>query len=280
MGGRIAELRKLEIGPLAPLTALSRHHYLLSRIVAQDLKARYRESILGFVWALILPLAQLAVFTFVFGTIIPARWPSAGLTPLDFPLVLFCGIIMFTAFAEAITRAPTTLVEGAVYIKRVVFPVQILPVSTVAVAMVNLVFAIVLLIAGSCLAHGRLPQLEILYIPVIICPFALLLLGLCWLLSAAGLYLQDLRHAISPVVSLLLFLSPILYPPSAVPEKVRSLLYFNPITVPVEQLRAVVIYQVQPDLQQLTIYALVAWLIAWAGYAWFVILRRGFADVV
>lgn len=277
---RLAQLRQIETNPLAPFTVGFRHRILLRRVSQQDLSARYKDSLLGPVWAVLVPLAQLVVFTFVFGTIMPSRWGSPSQGTLDLPLNLFAGILIHAVFAEVVTRSTTILGENAAYIKRVVFPVEILPLSIIISAFVNMLVSLSLLVLALAIGHGGFAPASILLTPLILLPLMIMLCGLSWFVSATTVYLPDFRHAVSPVVTLLMFLSPVLFPLSSIPQGYRFLVYMNPITVPVEQLRAVLIRAELPDFWLLGQYAAIALVVAWLGYVWFGILRRGFADVI
>ena len=277
---RLAHLRQVEIGPLALLTSAFGHLTLLKRISAQDLAVRYKESFLGPLWAVLVPLAQLAVFTFVFGTIMQSRWGGSSQGAMDLPLNLFAGILVHTFFAEVITRSTAILGDNSSYIKRVVFPIEILPLSVVITACVNMLVSLLLLIVAVALVHPGSAVSMVVFVPFLLMPLVIMLCGLGWLMAATSLYLPDLKQVVSPVVALLMFLSPVLFPVSSIPENYRFLVYLNPITLPVEQLRSVLILGQMPDFWLLGQYLVVALLVAWVGHAWFAILRKGFADVV
>ena len=265
---------------MAPFRALRARCDLLLRFSGQYLRSRYRESLLGPAWALVVPLSQLIVFSFVFTSIIPSRWPNVDSSSLVFSLNLFCGIAVYSAFSEILTRSTTILSENSSYIKRVLFPLEIMPVSIVLTALVGLLISFALLVLVHCLIGESLPPLQVVSLPLILTPFFVLLAGVAWFVAAVSIYLPDFRHAALPLTSLLMFLSPVLFPLSAVPEPYRFFIVLNPVTVPIEQFRMVLVVGAWPDLMVLAGYAAVAWIIAWFGYATFAVLRRGFADVV
>ncbi len=277
---RLAELRRLNIGPLAPFMALWLHWDLLMRFSGQDLRSRYRESLLGPAWALVVPLFQLAVFSFVFTSILPSRWSGGEAGSFLFPLNLFCGISVYSVFSEVVTRSTTILSENSSYIKRVVFPLEVMPISIVLSALIGFFISLAVLLLGYCLIRESLPAVQALSLPLILVPFFVLLAGLAWFFAGISVYLPDLRHAIFPIVSLLMFLSPVLFPLSSVPEPYRLVIAWNPVTVPIEALRNALVLGAWPDPLLLVGYGAVAWAVAWLGYATFVVLRRGFADVV
>lgn len=277
---RLSRLRQADIGPLAPFYSAFGHLTLLRRISAHDLSVRYKESLLGPLWAVLMPLAQLAVFTFVFGTIMTFRWGGSSQGPMDLPLNLFAGILVHTFFAEVITRSTAILGENASYIKRVVFPIEILPITVVITACVNMLVSLLLLVVAIALVQSLSAVVMVAFVPLLLMPLVIMLCGLAWFMAATSVYLPDLRHLISPVVALLMFLSPVLFPVSSIPQAYQFLVYLNPITLPVEQLRSVLILGQAPDFWLIGQYSIVAIIVTWLGHAWFAILRRGFADVV
>ncbi|WP_338824285.1 ABC transporter permease [Bradyrhizobium septentrionale] len=250
------------------------------RFSGQDLRSRYRESFLGPAWALVVPLCQLAVFSFVFTSILHSRWSGGEAGSFLFPLNLFCGISVYSVFSEIVTRSTTILSENSSYIKRVVFPLEVMPISIVLTALIGFLISLSILLVGYCIIRESLPPVQALSLPLILVPFFVLLAGLAWLLAGISVYLPDFRHAIFPIVSLLMFLSPVLFPLSSVPEPYRFAIAWNPVTVPIEQLRNALLLGTWPDPLLLAGYAAVAWAVAWLGYATFAVLRRGFADVV
>lgn len=277
---RFTAASRLPVSPLAPFRDTLKNWYLVRRLTDQDLALRYRDSVMGPLWVFLIPLSQLLVFSLIFGTVFPSRW-HGGSGGLEVALNIFCGIVVFAAFSEAISRSASVLLQNRSYITKVVFPLETLPVSVVAVAAVNLLVSLGLLVAVVAVTkHGFGVLLSIVYLPLILAPFLVMLLGLCWLIASSAVYVRDIGHAIGPATNLMMFLSPVLYPLSALPEVLRWVVYLNPISVPIEQLRVVVLQQAPPNFLVLLVYSLAACAVAWAGYLWFSVLRKGFADVV
>lgn len=265
--------------PWAPVRALWTHRHLLTTLARREVAARYRGSLLGMLWAVFTPLLLLTVYTFVFGFVYRARWggmeQGGGVT---FALVLFAGLNVFNLVAEALSRAPHAIVNTPAYVKKVVFPLEILPCVPVLAALFQTGVGFALLLAALALYQG-LPATAWL-LPVVLAPLLVLLLGLSWFLAALGVYVRDVAHLMGMVLTVALFLSPVFYPLSALPEPWRSLLLANPLTLMVEETRAVLIFGRLPQWGALGAYLAAALLVGWLGFVWFQKTRKGFADVL
>ncbi|MFQ5851455.1 MAG: ABC transporter permease, partial [Candidatus Binatia bacterium] len=196
-----------------------------------------------------------------------------------FALIMFCGLIVFNVFAECVTRAPGLILANANYVKKVVFPLEILPVTVLASALVHAAVSLLVLLLGLGFFLGIL-QWTIIFVPVIFLPLALFCLGFGWFLASLGVYIRDIGQVVGVLIPALMFLSPIFYPLSAVPELFRPLYHVNPLTFIVENMQAVVIWGQLPDWQSMGIGTAVALGTALIGYAWFERTRGGFADVL
>jgi lipopolysaccharide transport system permease protein len=230
-------------------------------------------------WSIVIPATMLVVYTFVFTVIFKVRWSVEVNRPAEFALALFSGLIVFQLFSECITRAPSLLLENIPYIKKVVFPLEVLGWVSVGTAFVNALLSSSILIFGYVLIKG-IPPLSAVTFPFVFFPFILLLLGLVWLFSSLGVYVRDLKQVIGAIIPLFLFLSPVFYPIEALPTRFRSYIYVNPLTFIIEQLRSVLLYGSWPDIFGLSIYSAIAMLMAWMGYVWFSLTKYGFSDVV
>ncbi len=269
------------IGPLAMATSTWAHRALIWRLAKRELAARYRGSMLGVVWAVLTPVMMLAVYTFVFRTVFKARWgvEGHGGGHGEFALLLFAGLILFNVFAECVSRAPGLMLENVSYIKRVVFPLEILPTVVLVVAMCNALFGFAVLGLFYGPVFGAPPWTALL-LPLALLPLALMTLGLSWFLASAGVFVRDIRQFIGVAVTMLMFLSPIFYPASAVPEQLRLILLLNPLTGVMEQARDLLFWGALPDPGAWLASFGYGFVLAWLGYAWFVKTRKGFADVV
>ena len=254
---------------------------LLLQLVRRDILGRYRGSLLGIAWALVTPLLLLAVYGFVFGGIFRVRWsadPAAG-GVVAFALPLFAGLIVFGIFADVMTRAPGAVLAHPSFVRKMVFPLEVLPVVTLGSALFHAVMGFAVLLVAM-LAFGVTPAWTALFLPLVLLPPLLLALGIAWALAALGVYVRDITQIVGTLATALLFLSPVFFPLSALPEGVRPFVALNPLTLPVEQVRDVLFWGRMPDWAALAVYTLAAAFVAWAGYAWFQATRKGFADVL
>jgi lipopolysaccharide transport system permease protein len=261
-----------------PLWELPQRWDLIASLTRRELAARYKGSAGGILWAVLTPLVMIAIFTFVFAKIFGARFGARG-SGWEFALYLFCGLLPWTAFSDAVQTSTQTIVSHSNLVKRVVFPLELLPVSHVLAAFMNQMFGTVALLIATLVIQGKL-HLSILWLPVLAAPQILLMLGAAWLVASLGVFLRDLVQAMSLILMAWMYVTPIIYPEQVVPERYRWLLNLNPFTPLVRSYRNIMLEGRAPDWQGLlyfTLFALVAFL---CGYWWFARTRRGFADVV
>lgn len=265
--------------PAEMFVSLWRNRSLVHASVRREVLGRYRGSALGLLWSFFNPLLMLAVYTFVFSVIFKARWDIGSDSKTEFALVLFAGLIIFNLFAECINRAPNLILSNPNYVKKVVFPLEILPFVGLLSAFYHALISLIVWLAAYLILFG-IPKLTVLLLPIVLLPFALLILGLSWALASLGVFLRDVSQFIGVVTTILMFLSPIFYPLSALPETYRYFLYFNPLTSVIEMARDVLFWGQLPNFALLSIYLPIAMLIAWLGFVWFQKTRKGFADVL
>ena len=262
------------------LTLVWHRRQLISILAWQEIAGRYRGSFLGVLWPLLTPLIMLAVYTMVFGVIVPMRWPGAedgGMGGIA--LRLLSGMLVHGLLAEVLTRAPGLVTSQANYVTKVVFPLEALAWVSLLTALFHVGLALTVLLAINGVVGGgfMLPQLAL---PLILAPFALVLVGLSLFLAALGVYARDLNQVIGPLVIVLMFLGPVFYPRSALPAGLRPWVALNPITVPIEQFRRVLFQGAWPDWGVLGLYSLAAVAVYLLGWATFRALKKGFADVL
>jgi lipopolysaccharide transport system permease protein len=257
------------------------HRGLIYRLARREVESRYKGSLLGIFWSVLMPLAMLGVYTFVFGVVVKAKFdiPSDSKTNPTFFLLCFAGMIWMNLFNECLGRAATLMLGNVTYIKKVVFPVEILPFVVLVSELVNV------LISGGVLAvfYGVVigkPPMTFFWLPLVVLPLFVLSLGLLWFLSSLGLFLRDLKHVVMVILGMIPFVSPLFWSLSKFPKSVRWLIYLNPLTVVLEQVRAVLFWGWHPDWLTWTIYTIVSFTMAWLGLAWFRHAQTGFADVV
>jgi lipopolysaccharide transport system permease protein len=265
--------------PLALFGSLWRNRPLLARLAKREIQARYRGSLLGFTWLVLLPLLMLGVYTFAFAVVFKARWSTSQASMGAFAVVLFCGLAAFAIFSDMLNRAPTLILEHAAYVKKVVFPLELLPWVTLAVSLFGFAINLVVLAAFYPWVFGA-PPWTVVFVPVLIAPLCLVSLGLSWFFASVGVFVRDLKLAVGVITTIVMFTSPIFYPLDAVPEAARAIIAWNPMAHVLEQLRGAVFWGKAPDPLALGLELLVGWAIAALGFAWFRRTRKAFADVL
>ena len=261
--------------------SLWRNRQLIVQMTKREVIGRYKGSVMGLAWSFFNPVFMLVVYTFVFSEIFKSRWAGVGGddSKTQFALVLFVGLIALSLFTEVINRAPGLINSNVNYVKKVVFPIEILPVIAMGAALFHSLISIGVLLIAFILFNGYL-HWTVVFIPLVLLPLVVLSLGIAWLLASLGVFLRDVGQTIGLITTVLMFLSPVFYPITAVPEGFRPFIMANPVTFIIEQIRDVVIWGHMPNWTGLSIYMIVAILIAWAGFAWFQKTRKGFADVL
>lgn len=252
---------------------------LIVNLARRDVLARYRGSMLGLAWSFLTPLAMLLVYTFVFRNVFKARWPSTNDGAFEFALQVYAGLIVFGFFSEVVSRAPRLVLDSPNLVKKVVFPLEILPWVAILSGLFHFLVNLLALVFATGIARGELP-LSILAVPLVVIPVVPLLLGIGWFLAALGVYLRDIQQITTLVVSLLMFLSPVFFPTSSLSPQWQGVLQVNPLTPAIEQLRRVVLDGYWPNWQDLGQLVIVSFVVAWIGARWFAATRRGFADVL
>jgi lipopolysaccharide transport system permease protein len=247
-------------------------------LTKREITGRYRGSIGGVFWSLAQPLFLLVVYTIAFGVILQARWGSSGSTS-EYALLLFAGLIIFNAFSECLNKAPTLIVSNPNFVKKVVFPLELLPVVAAFTALAHALIAMAVWFVGYSVLFG-FPKATTVLFPVVLVCFVPVLLGIGWLFSAVGVVVRDVGQLTGMISHTLLFLTPIFYSIDAVPRQLQELLRLNPLTFVVEQFRLVLFFGQAPAMQGLAVYLLLASIFAWAAYVLFCRLRPSFADMV
>ena len=212
---------------LANLKQLFRYRALIQSLVARELKARYRGSVLGFFWSFVNPLLLLLIYTFIFTVVMPGA-RGGGLEP--FSLFMFCGILPWTWFSSALLESSNVLIAGGNLIRKVLFPAEVLPIVTVLAGLVHFMFGLPILAAFFLYYRVPLTTTDLLWLPLVIAIQLILTLGLALMVSALTVHFRDLRDLLANLMTLWFFATPIVYPLSQAPERVRRLLSLNPFT--------------------------------------------------
>ncbi|PSJ17243.1 ABC transporter permease [Nitrosomonas supralitoralis] len=263
--------------------SLWQHAPLILQMIKREVTSRYRGSVLGLLWTFINPVLMLSIYTFVFSVVFKVRLdPQHHVIDDDkfaFALLLFIGLILYNLFSECVSRAPGLILANVNYVKKVIFPLEILPLVSLGSALFHAGISFLILLAFLLVIHHPI-QWTLIWLPIILLPFALLTMGFSWLLASIGVFVRDISQFIGLILTMLLFMSPIFYPASALPESIRDYLFLNPLTFIIEQARAVILYGQLPEWRNLALYYLLAIFVAWAGLIWFNKTRKGFADVL
>ena len=261
-----------------PLWQLPRRFDLILSLTRRELAARYRGSVLGIIWALLTPVVMIAIFTLIFAGIFKARFGSSD-SQWDYALYLFCGLLPWTAFQESLQLSSNTIVAHANLVKRVVFPLETLPVSQTLAAAANQMFGTVALVIGTAILRHEV-HATILFLPVLIVPQIIASLGGAWLLASLGVFVRDIVQGITLVLMAWMYLTPIIYPESVVPERYRALVDLNPFTPLVRSYRRILLDGSPPDWRGLAYFSAFALVSFIFGYWWFARTRKNFADVI
>jgi lipopolysaccharide transport system permease protein len=268
------------VNPLTMIRNLWAQRDLLRQLTVREVMGRYKGSYLGFLWSLLTPLFTLMVYTFVFSVIFKATW---GVSPsesrAEFALTLFCGLIAFNVFSECLNRAPGLIVSSPNYVKRVVFPLEILPLSVLGAALIHSLMSLVVLCLGILVFVGAI-RWTVIYLPLVYLPLIGLCLGLSWFLASLGVFIRDTGYLVGVALQVLFFMTPIIYPISSVPTVLQLALRLNPLSSIVEDFRRVMMWGRAPDWPWWGAMTLLSGLVTVAGYVWFMKLKRAFADVV
>ncbi len=256
-----------------------RHRVLILRLAKREVSSRYRGSFLGLAWSVITPLVMLAIYTFVFSQVFKIRWGSLEQGMGEFALRLFAGLIVFNFFSENVTRAPNLILENTSFVKKVVFPLEILPITGTLSVLFNTLMSTLVLMLGI-LVVGKGLGLAVLYLVPLWASLLLTTWGISWFLAGLGVYLRDLKHMVATGVSILLFLSPIFYPVAALPAGMQRIIYLNPLTFFIEQNRHILVDNQSPEIHQLLLAAGLSCVIASVGFRLFEKMRIGFSDVL
>jgi lipopolysaccharide transport system permease protein len=264
---------------LGPLNAFFRHRSLTRELTVREVLGRYRGASFGLLWSLISPFLMLCVYTFAFGTVMGGRWPQPANQQVDFAIILFAGLIVHGFFAECFTRAPTLITSNVNYVKKVIFPIDILPWPMVLSALFHFMMNIIVFLVVRIFLEGNVTWTSV-FAPLVIVPLVPFTAGVCWLLAALGVYFRDLSQVSGVLAAALLFLSSAIVPVQNIPEQYRWVFQINPLSYIIDQSREVLVWGHLPDFAGLALYFAFACGFACLGYAWFVLTKRGFADVL
>ena len=258
---------------------VTKHWQLVYAITWRNILTRYRGSFLGLVWSLAAPLLRLGIYTFVFGTVLSVRWPNQQGDTLDFSAVLFAGLICHAFAAEILVQSANLIIGNRQYVKKVIFPLESLPWVIVLAALFQLIVSSMVLVVYVLILKAELSW-TVVFLPLPFAALALMMLAIAWLVSATAVFVRDMSQIVDLATVGLLFLSPVFFPVSVLPDMLQPFIYLNPTSFIVEQVRAILLYGQIPDLVGLLQYGLISLLACRISLGWFRRLRPGFADVI
>lgn len=266
---------------VALLRSASRNRDLLRQLTWREVIGRYRGSMLGLAWSFVTPFLMLLIYTFVFAVVFGARWgiEREGSSTTSFAVVMFIGIMIHGVFSDAVNRAPSLILDNTNYVRRVVFPLELLPVIALGSVLFHMLVSLAVWILVALFVFGSLPWTTLL-LPLVIAPLLIGTLGVCWILASLGVYVRDVGQTVGILTTAMLFLAPVFYPLDALPVAFRPLILANPLTFIIEQARDVLVWGRMPSPGGLAIYWVLALLTAQLGFWWFQKTRKGFADVL
>lgn len=270
---------RTQVPVLMPFSVLWKHWDLIVQLTRREVLERYRGSMLGLFWSFMHPVFMLAVYMFVFGVVFEMKWGIEQETDVKFAIILFTGLVIHGLIAECLVRGPSLIVRNQHFVKKIVFPLEILPVVSVCVALFHTSVGVLILLLAILFTNFALPP-TIWCLPFVLFPIVVLALGISWFLASLGVFLRDISHVVGILATALLFLSPIFYPIAAVPENLQAYLYLNPLTLIIGELRSVMIFGMTPDWSSLALYLAFAYLFMMFSVWWFQRTRNAFADVI
>lgn len=275
-------MQSFSFSPKEMGATLWRNRYLVWEMTRRDVIGRYRGSFVGLAWSFFHPLVMLLIYTFVFSVVFRARWQESqgdNESTVNFALLLFIGMILHGLFAECVNRAPTLILSHANYVKKVVFPLEILPYVAMGSALFHGAISFCVLLLVQVITNHVLPW-TILLFPFVLIPLLCTTMGMAWLLSSLGVYIRDIVQVTGFATTILLFISPVFFPVAAVPTQLQTWMKLNPLTFVIESGRNVLIFGRDFDWLSWMVYMVGGFGVAWAGFCWFQKTRRGFADVI
>jgi lipopolysaccharide transport system permease protein len=268
------------LNPWGTLFNLWYRRDLLRQLIIRNVQLRYKGTAMGLIWMVVTPLIMLTVYTFVFSVVFKARWGTDfGDSKAAFALIIFCGMAVFNIFSESIIGSVSCISGNPNYVKKVVFPLEILPVSLVFSSMFFGLVSLAILLTGVAVFLHTL-SITVICLPLVLIPLLLLSCGISWLVASLGVYIRDLTHIVGIVIQVLFFMTPIFYNNDMVPEKFSFILNLNPLTPVVQMARSIFIYSKWPDINSFFMAIAGSLVVFQMGYAWFMKTKRGFADVV
>ena len=256
------------------------HKSLLWQMIIRNVAGRYRGSMLGLVWSFVQPLMMLCVYTYVFSVIFKSRWGvDTGDSRGAFAIIMFCGMTLYNIFCESINMACGVVAWNPNFVKKVIFPLEVLPLAQTGACFILGTVWFVLLFLGVIFIYGKL-SFTMLLLPLILLPLFLFTLGIAFFTASLGVYVRDTPYVVQVILQILFFMTPIFYPVQAVPPEFRWPLRVNPLTILIDEARKIFLYGQLPNWKFLGLAFVVSLIVLQLGFVWFNKTKKGFADVL
>lgn len=252
---------------------------LINQSLSRDFVSRYKGSSLGIAWAFLMPLLLLSVYTFVFSVIFKAKWGGGEQSKVDFALLLFVGMAIYNFVSEVLIRSPLVFIQNVNFVKKVVYPLEVLPLIVVLSSFLNMCVSLLIWGIALFIFKGEVMWTTLIF-PLVILPLVIGSLGVAYLISSLGTYIRDISHVTGVLSTMLMFLSPVFFSIETIPENFRTLLLINPLTFFIEESRKVLFFGVQPNYFGVLISLIISLLVLKLGFYWFQKTRGGFSDVL
>ncbi|MFI3214067.1 MAG: ABC transporter permease [Eubacteriales bacterium] len=255
------------------------NYYLFGQMIKRDFRQRYKGSILGILWSVIIPIVMLAIYTFVFGEIFQAKWSQDSDNKFEYAFIIFCGLCVVNMVTEVMNRSTMAILGNVNYVKKVVFPLEILPVSMTITAVANASISFTILIIGSSIFLNQfyIVSLEVF---LLLIPLVVMNMGVAFFLSAITVYYRDMLNLVGIMSTIILYISPVFYSVEGVPAMFKNFIYINPLTLIIENARNVCLEGTHINALEFGIMMVMSSLILFLGYWIFNRLKKGFADVM
>lgn len=272
-------MQDFSASPRKMIASFWRNRQLIKALVEREVIGRYKGSYLGILWSFFNPLLMLVIYTFVFSVVFRSHWATNNDSKTEFALVLFAGLIVFNFFAESSRASASIILSNINYVKKIIFPLEVLPLVTICSALFHMVISLIVWLFFYVIFLG-VPPATIFLFPIAIAPLIMCVLGISYFLAATGVYLRDTAQIVDISVTALLFLSPVFFPLSSLPQLYQTIMKFNPLAISIETARDILIWDELPSGDVYLLYLLLSALTLFLGFAWFQKTRKGFADVL
>lgn len=259
---------------------LVKNYYLIKTLIKKDIIGKYRGSFFGLLLPILNSLFMLAIYTFVFSFVFNAKYSMENNSNINFSLTLLIGLLVFNIFSEALHRSPSLILSNRNYVKKIIFPLNTLPLIILITALFHFILTFILWCFLYIFFVGPIEISSAIFLIPIIFSYSIFILGIIFLISAVGVYFRDIEHFISPISTLMLFCTPIFYPISILPESIRKYIFLNPISYPVLEIRELLIYGNSFNYLNFILFTSFSIIFFLFGFYIFKLLRKGFADVI